>query len=395
MITTDSPLHSLFLSAWYPNRNDAMSGLFVRKHAEAVSRYCKVTVVYVHSDPSIRSNELIVQNYQQVKEILVYYPGGKNFPGRILKPFRFFFAYFQGLKWVFKMEGRPSLTHVNILTRTALPALFLKIFYRIPYVVTEHWSRYLPSRNAYHGMLRKWLTRIVVREAALIMPVSKSLQQAMIMHGLQNQHYNVINNVVDDFFFKTVSPEKTQVVKKQILHISCFDDEPKNITGMLRAIKELSMERNDFVLTIAGTGKDELKIKTMARQLQFPEGMIVFTGELAPPDIAAEFAKTDFFVLFSTNENAPVVISESLACGKPVVSTNVGGIPEMLDSSNSILIHPKDEKALKEALNTMLDHYQEYDAQKIRMAAYPKYSYEKVGITIFESYKQVLSSHLK
>lgn len=394
-MSTATQLHSLFLSAWYPNRDDAMSGLFVRKHADAVSRYCKVTVVYVHADPSIQKNEIIIQNYHQVKEILVYYPGGKTLFSRVLKPFRFLFAYLQAIKWVLKHEGKPSLTHVNILTRTALPALYLKLYYKIPYIVTEHWSRYLPSRNSYHGILRKWLTRMLVREAALIMPVSRKLEEAMLMHGLQNPNYKIINNVVDDFFFNESVPVKKQEDKKKILHISCFDDEPKNLTGMLRAVKQLSKGRTDFVFTIAGNGKDELKIKNLFRELNFPEGMILFTGELTPFDIASEFAKTDFFVLFSTNENAPVVISESLACGKPVVSTNVGGIPEMLDSSNSILINPKDEKALKDALNTMLDHYQEYDAQKIRSDAYPKYSYEMVGKTIVERYKQVLNQRVQ
>lgn len=395
MKSTAKQLHSLFLSAWYPNRDDAMSGLFVRKHAEAVGLFCKVTVLYVHSDPAIRSNEIIIQDYHQVKEILVYYPGGKTTFRRILKPLRFLLAYVQGINLVLKNEGKPSLTHVNILTRSALPALFLKLLYRIPFVVTEHWSRYLPSRNSYHGILRKWITRIIVREAAFIMPVSEDLREAMQMHGLKNQNYQVINNVVEDFFFKTLTTAKKINEKKHILHISCFDDEPKNITGMLRAVKELSKDRTDFVFTIAGTGKDELKIKNLFMELNFPEGMILFTGELTPFDIASEFAKTDFFVLFSTNENAPVVISESLACGKPVVSTNVGGIPEMLDSSNSILINPKDEKALKDALNTMLDHYQEYDAQKIRSDAYPKYSYEMVGKTIVERYKLVLNQHLQ
>ena len=40
----------LFLSAWYPNRYDAMAGLFVRKHAEAVGQYADVCVLYLHLD---------------------------------------------------------------------------------------------------------------------------------------------------------------------------------------------------------------------------------------------------------------------------------------------------------------------------------------------------------
>ena len=64
----------LFLSAWYPHRYDAMSGLFVRKHAAVVSRYAEVCVLYLHADENIKRFEIVEQNFENVKEIYVYYP---------------------------------------------------------------------------------------------------------------------------------------------------------------------------------------------------------------------------------------------------------------------------------------------------------------------------------
>ena len=64
----------LFLSAWYPHRYDAMAGLFVRKHAEAVSRYAKVCVLYMMADENVQKFDVIEQNFNKVHEIYIYYP---------------------------------------------------------------------------------------------------------------------------------------------------------------------------------------------------------------------------------------------------------------------------------------------------------------------------------
>ena len=48
----------LFLSQWYPHRNDPMFGLFVQKHAEAVSLYCQVKVLYIQPDQNIDHFEM-------------------------------------------------------------------------------------------------------------------------------------------------------------------------------------------------------------------------------------------------------------------------------------------------------------------------------------------------
>lgn len=379
-------IHSLFLSAWYPNRDDAMSGLFVRKHADAVSRFCKVTVLYVHADERISKLEIKYENYNAVHEVYVYYPQGRGFLRKLIKPVQFAAAYLVGIRKVFARYGRPNIVHVNVLTRTALPALYLKLTRRIPYVVTEHWSRYLPLRNAYHGTLRKWITSKIVSRASAFLPVTFNLQQSMLKHRIFNSHAEVINNVVDDFFFEPT--QKTIRSSKHILHISCFDDEPKNISGMLRVVAQLCNERSDFTMTLAGTGKDIEKIKSLATSLDITS-RLHFTGELAPREIATLLHQADFLVLFSNHENAPVVISESLACGKPVVATRVGGIPEMINDTNGILVEAGDETCLKIALNYMLDHLNDYRAIELIESARKKYSYTNVGEAIFKIYKQV------
>ena len=95
--------------------------------------------------------------------------------------------------------------------------------------------------------------------------------------------------------------------------------------------------------------------------------------------LADELASGDFLVLSSNYENMPVVILEALASGLPVVSTNVGGIKEMIDETKGILVEPRDKEALAEAIVKMIETHQNYDAAFLRNSVIEKYGYESVG----------------
>jgi glycosyltransferase involved in cell wall biosynthesis len=152
----------------------------------------------------------------------------------------------------------------------------------------------------------------------------------------------------------------------------------------------LSFRRNDFKMIFIGTGVDFKEVVDYSVKLNFPEDMIHFAGERTPGEVAEYMKNADFFVLFSNYENAPVVISESLICGKPVISTDVGGIPEFVNESNGILIPARDENKLLESLDYMLDHFQEYDAEKLRQEAVEKFSMKTVGKIITRQYEKIL-----
>ena len=377
----------LFISAWYPNRYDEMSGLFVRKHAQAVSQFCEVEVLYIHPSTDINRFEISTNKIANVNETIIYFPAkSDNIVQKLIKQQNYLIAYYKGWQHLKKNGFIPDILHANILTRTGLMAFVVKLFTGKPFVITEHWTRYLPNRKSFNGLLRKLTTRLVVHNADAVFPVSIDLKNAMLNYKIKSKNYRVINNTVDDFFFLNKKTDTSRRLETHLLHVSCFDDQAKNITGILKSLKELSKKRIDFKLTLVGTGIDFKSIHNYAQSLNFPEGMIEFTGEKMPAQVAEYMQQSDFFVLFSTYENSPVVISESLACGKPVISSNVGGISEHINSSNGILIAPRDEEALAESISYMLDHYVDYKTDEIQSAAKSKFSMEAVGKEIYDQY---------
>lgn len=368
-----------------------MSGLFVRKHAESVARHCDVCVLYLLADDKVKRSEVVVQETGRVREVYVYYPFC-GFPvlRQLSKASGFFRAFLRGYASVEENFGRPDVTQTNILTRCGVLSYFLKKRYGIPYVVVEHWSRYLPQNFNYKGFLRKRFSELVIRNASCVMPVSRMLADSMRRLGLKNDRYRLVNNVVDDFFFETGKDSSRPKDKFVFLYISCFVERAKNVCGILRAVKMLSEQRSDFSLTIVGVGPDYDEVRRYADGLDLPDGMVSFVGEQPPTEVNRFFSVSDAFVLFSNYENAPVVISEALATGTPVISTDVGGIPDMVDVSNGCLVKPGDEKALCEKMSWMIDHRVEFDSELIRQRA-RRYSYGEVGDFLVSVYREAVS----
>lgn len=383
----------LFLSAWYPNRYDAMAGLFVRKHAEAVSLYCDVTVLYVHGDKNIKKTEVVHQTLNlNAREIIVYFPEKKSGVLRkLIKFLNYLYANFIGYNAVKASAGQPDIVHVNVLTRTGLLAYWLKKTQNVPYVITEHWTRYLPLNDTYKGFYRKLLTQLIVKNSEVIMPVSEQLKNAMLMHGLKHAKYIIVNNVVDDYFYKLKTDEpKIASSKKKILHVSCFLEKAKNVKGLLNAVKSLSTTRNDFELIIVGYGPDFDDVLECSKNLDFPPSIVRFTGEKMPVDVANYFQQSDLFILFSNYETAGVVIAESLASGVPVVSTKVGIAIDYINNRNGVLVDVGDEKAFAAGVSYMLDHLGIYNRDMIKKQG-EIFSYEQVGNDIFTIYESILN----
>lgn len=124
---------------------------------------------------------------------------------------------------------------------------------------------------------------------------------------------------------------------------------------LIDAFKELVQTFPNLKLLIAGKDSDiklaqTLKAKVVENKM---EDKVLFLGQRS--DINELLAISDIFVLPSLTEGMPVTILEAMAMQKPILATNVGGIPEMIQNgSNGILIESKNTNALISALSGMI-----------------------------------------
>ncbi|HID91732.1 TPA: glycosyltransferase [Candidatus Peregrinibacteria bacterium] len=290
---------------------------------------------------------------------------------------------------VWKQIVQSLETNLSLLTKVSTPQNRCCFFLTIhSYLISEHWSRYLEVTGTFNGFLRKTLTRLIVKKASFVTTVTKNLADAMKKHGLVNDNYVVLDNVVDRVFYQTAKINTKH--KATFINVTCFTDRAKNISGLLRVIKSMTTKRNDFTFILVGEGEDLDKMKDYARKLEISKKQLVFKGLLEGEELVSEMANTDLLVMFSNYENLPVVINESFVLGIPVVSTNVGGIHEILNKSNGVLIDRKDESALEKTLVNYLDGKLKFDKKAIREEFRIKFSPEKIGIELFELYQKAL-----
>ena len=396
-------MKSLFITPWYPTKYDAMSGLFVFRHAEAVlSQDIDVHVLYICYHPDVKKHYVEHIHSHGVKQTFFYYPDKKNSITEIkhlFKAWRYWHSHY----------GLPDIIHLNVLTKQIILPLYIKKRYNIPFVLTEHWTGYLPENGAFYRNKLKEFHKKAITKASMVMPVSDLLADAM-KKALSNnlRDITVIPNVVNDLFYslskneysKTTHPKNKE--KFVFLHVSCFNNEAKNTVGIVEATEQLLAIRDDFKVKMVGIGPDFELTKVAANIKGLTNrGIIEFTGELLTEQVAIEMTEADAFILFSNYETAAVVLQEASVMELPIISTAVGIAPMILHpitktendikiSSQGILVPQKDTNALCYAMNYMIDHINDFsnrDNSNIKN----EYTYESIGEKISAVYKQTIS----
>jgi glycosyltransferase involved in cell wall biosynthesis len=392
-------LKVLFLASWYPNKEHPVSGIFVKRHAIAVSIHCDIAVLYVHLGDT--ENETDVNREDNLIEVRVYRKR-HQYNTKWMKYFydyaQFYFdflrAEFIGYRIIEKEFGRPDLAHVNVILYSGLMGLALKFLRGIPYVVTEHWAGYLKEDGTFYrrSSVGKYIIRAVGNKALALMAVSCSLRDAMKACGIENRFF-VIPNVVD---VRSVSTDTVRHGgKKIIIHISLLKDEVKNVSGIIEAIRILKQKRSDFELHLIGDGNDRKKLEDTASNYGLLNTMIYFHGMVDADEVENFIQGSDFSIINSKFETFSVSAAESLICGKPVIATRCGGPEEFVDDKCGILVEKGDVEGLAKAMDYMLDNYGRYDSKEIAKYAKSRFSSLVVGKMIYDVYKSVLKSKPK
>ncbi len=178
--------------------------------------------------------------------------------------------------------------------------------------------------------------------ACKIICVSAALKNRLIGHGIPENKITVIMNGVDRSIFNADQrPVKTGEYLLSVGNLVPL----KGHEYILHALAKLPDEK----LIIIGSGTLEARLKSLAQQLNLTD-RVTFLPNIPHDELADFYRKAKCTILMSSMEGMPNVILESLACGTPVIATNVGGISEVVTEDNGILIAERTAKALTDAL---------------------------------------------
>jgi glycosyltransferase involved in cell wall biosynthesis len=382
-------LKALWLTSWYPNKLNPMNGDFIQRHAHAASLFCEVHVIHLEADEK-NVLEYLTETHTNISdnltdEVVLYKPrAGFYSANKIVSNLRYKKVFKEHVKNYIDKNGLPDIVHVHVPVKAGIIALWLKKKYNIPYVVTEHWAIYNDqAEDAYRkrNFIFKYYTKRILRHASLFLPVSNEL--ALSVRKLVTPvAYKVISNCVDInlFNFKNQSLKNKEFT---FIHISTFKYQ-KNPEAILRSFKMFSDEFPQSKLLMIGEGYEHLE--PLISSLNFSPEKIEFTGLIKYEEVAALMQQSHVLLMFSRFENMPCVILEALCSGLPFISTDVGGIKEVADVKNALLIHSEDEKYLPEAMKKMYTDYHSYDLKAIAANAAEKFSFQRIGRLIEETY---------
>lgn len=380
----------LWLCSWYPSKADPFNGDFIQRHARAAAAFNDIYVIYVAGDNSGKTSkkEKEIRKSDGLTEHIVFFPVSSSFLGKIRAYFNYLFVFKQAIRRYIVEIGKPDLVHVQVPIKAGLLALWLKKRYKVPFVITEHYGIYNEEtgKDSYlnRSKIFKNYTRRIFQQASVFVSVSKFLAEGV--NRIVGKTNNIIlPNTVDTNIFFYAPKKKTDF---RFIHVSNMVP-LKNAEGILRAFKAYTETGGTATLQMVGNLNDTLP--GYAASLGLASDKVCFKGIVSYQQVASEMQESDCLILFSNIENSPCVIGEALCCGLPVIATNVGGIPELVNSENGILVNAGNEDDLLSAMKAMFANANKYDRKKIAEDATAKFSYSVIGKELDDIYNEILN----
>lgn len=215
----------------------------------------------------------------------------------------------------------------------------------VPWVAFAHGYT---SDNAKIRMYNR-LDKMVLRKADRVVVVSKSLKALLEDSHVPGDIISVIHNAIDeDGFLSDATPDQIKGrhdIKnhQKIIGVVGRLNPEKGQMVFLRGFQEVVRAFPETRALIIGDGQDMGLLKEFCK-LHRLESNVVFTGYQS--DISAYYRVLDIFVLPSLSEGLPNAVLEAMSFGIPVICTSVGGVPEVIDGDNGILVPANDHQAL-------------------------------------------------
>ena len=389
----------LFLTDWYPTSDRIANGIFVREHAKAArTAGVDVTVLHIPSqgDSGRRLWAMTQERDENLTEGFATYRVGHRsirLPGRLrrlstaLSYPLYIWSVVRACRRLRASGYRPDLIHAHVFS-AGVPAVVVGKLTGTPVVITEHYTAF-PERTLSRSAVR--MAHFAFGRSAAVLPVCLFLQKGIEAYGIHCR-FEIVPNAVDAAVFHPAEGPMGGDGPKRLLFVGALEPtEQKGFPTLLAALALLGELRSDWRLDVVGDGP--LRTDYERRVAESPvSAAIAFRGMLTKSDLAELMRHSDVFVLPSRIENLPCVVIEAMASGLPVVSTTVGGIPEMVSELEGILVAPDDPTALAAALDSVLSNPAAFDRAGISARAVARFGLPAVGTQLQATYASVLST---
>jgi glycosyltransferase involved in cell wall biosynthesis len=241
---------------------------------------------------------------------------------------------------------------VTIMLHSTIQAYLYSKLWRKPLIVRLSGS----DINIFYQLGNKKLKDIFYQKLNLTLAdshanfvaLSEEMQLKLLNMTVNHKKITIIPNFVDECFFNIKRSESHRIVYVGTLRYV------KGVDVLIRAFKMLNADFPDYHLILVGDGKDRPKIDELIKALNI--GFYVqITGQVPYWSVGDQLSKASVFVLPSRSEGLSNALLQAMAAGLPIVATNVGGSPSLIqDSQIGLLVPPDNPEALYHAIKKLL-----------------------------------------
>lgn len=261
------------------------------------------------------------------------------------------------------IKSKPDIVHIQsyMLIHSDISSILSRIR-KIPYILTVHTFGDAPPRP-YTGALMKFYIRTLgkmnLNSASKIIVLVPDAVKYISRLGISKEKICVIPNGINyDRFLKLPPPykfkEDCKIKGKMVLFVGTLTPR-KGVQYLIKAMPKILRENLDTTLVIVGADYGFLNnLKDLSHELGVGNE-VLFTGPVTNERLLEAYSACDVFCLPSEREGLPTVILEAMASEKPVVATNVGGNPYVINNGiTGVLVEPKNEEQLADSIIKLL-----------------------------------------
>lgn len=371
----------LFLARGCPDPKNSTLGIFEYDMAKAVAKAGHDVVYMAMDHRSLRHRRPWGIHVKEQEGLTIV---SVNLPlGRLYYPLRLFLgekAMMRAYRKLLPQMGKPDVLHAHFAGMAILGAR-LKKATGIPLVITEHSSKLNRSMEPFY--MRR--LKEAYGTADVLTAVSKAL--AARMHQLFGMAAEVVPNVLDTETFQGMGKKAG---KAPFAFVSAGNLIPvKGMEELLHAFRQVHGNKPETTLTIYGRGPLKAKLQGIVQKWGLGDA-VRLEGLVSRSALHAAYDRASCFVLASHSETFGVAYVEALASGLPVIATRSGGPQDYVDSTNGLLVPPKDQEALAEAMLWMTDHAHDFDGAGIAQRMKARFGPDNVAAVLEDVYERAV-----
>lgn len=227
---------------------------------------------------------------------------------------------------------KPDIVHAQSLP-TGISAWAAKKLLKIPYAVWGQGSDvYIPGRFI------RVTSKNILKNADAVLALTEDMKQRML--EICNRDISVVPNGISPEKFNIKSGEKKKGNSKTIIFVGRLHP-VKGVSYLIEAMAIVHREMTDAKLILVGDGVERSKLEELAEKLDL-NSCIQFMGQVQQEIVPTMLQQADLFALPSLSESFGIVNLEAMAASLPIVATNVGGIPDIIEEGvNGYLVNAK------------------------------------------------------